>query len=126
MKKNIKGYDLIIPVYNEKNIIELIDYIDSKTKNLLMIYICYDSDEDITLKILKKSNYINSKKIILIKNSLKGPCEAIKAGIANSKASSIIIYPADDFNNGLLLDKMYDLFILAMMWYVRADLLKRV
>ena len=67
MKTNIKGYDLIIPVYNEKNIIELIDYIDSKTKNLLKIYICYDSDEDITLKILKKSNYINKKKIILIK-----------------------------------------------------------
>ena len=112
MKTNIKGYDLIIPVYNEKNIIKLIDYIDSKTKNLLKIYICYDSDEDITLKKLKKSNYINTKKIILIKNSLKGPCEAIKAGIENSKASSIIIYPADDFNNGLLLDKMYDLFIL--------------
>ena len=48
MKKNIKGYDLIIPVYNEKNIIELINYIDSKTKNLLKIYICYDFDEDIT------------------------------------------------------------------------------
>ena len=111
MKKNIKGYDLIIPVYNEKNIIELIDYIDSKTKNLLKIYICYDFDEDITLKILKKSNYINSKKIIYIKNSLKGPCEAIKAGIANSNAPSMIIYPADDFNNGLLLDKMYDFFI---------------
>ena len=111
MKKNIKGYDLIIPVYNEKNIIKLINYIDSKTKNNLKIYICYDFDEDITLKVLKKSNYNDSKKIIFIKNSLKGPCEAIKAGIANSNAPSIIVYPADDFNNGLLLDKMYDLFI---------------
>ena len=111
MKKNIKGYDLIIPVYNEKNIIKLIDYIYSKAKNLLKIYICYDFDEDITLKILKESNYIDSKKIVFIKNSLKGPCEAIKAGIANANAPVIIVYPADDFNNGLLLDKMYDLFI---------------
>ena len=110
MKKNIKGYDLIIPVYNEKNIIKLIDYFYSKAKNLLKIYICYDFDEDITLKILKKSNYIDTQKIIFIKNSLKGPCEAIKAGIANSNAPAIIVYPADDFNNGLLLDKMYDLF----------------
>ena len=54
MKKNIQGYDLIIPVYNEKNIIKLIDYIYSRTTNLLKIYICYDSDEDITLKILKE------------------------------------------------------------------------
>jgi len=107
----MSGYDLIIPVYNEKNIIKLIDYIFINSKKFLNIYICYDNENDITIKILKKSNYKNSSKIILLKNIFKGPCEAIKTGIYSSKADALIIYPADDFHNGLLLDKMYKLFL---------------
>ena len=96
----MSGYDLIIPVYNEKNIIKLIDYIFINSKKFLNIYICYDNENDITIKILKKSNYKNSSKIILLKNIFKGPCEAIKTGIYSSKADALIIYPADDFHNG--------------------------
>ena len=107
----MNGYDLIIPVYNEKNIIKLIDYIFVNSKKLLNIYICYDNENDITIKILKKSNYKNSSNIILLKNIFKGPCEAIKTGIYSSKADALIVYPADDFHNGLLLDKMYKLFL---------------
>ena len=92
MNNNLNGYDLIIPVFNEINIIKLIDYINSNTKNLLNIYICYDSKEDKTIKILKDKGYNNSKNIILVKNSLSGPCEAIKTGIEKSNASSLIIY----------------------------------
>ena len=107
----MSGYDLIIPVYNEKNIIKLIDYIFINSKNFINIYICYDNENDITINIIKNSNYHNSSKIILLKNINKGPCEAIKTGIYSSKADAIIVYPADDFNNGLLLDKMYELFL---------------
>ena len=107
----MSGYDLIIPVYNEKNIIKLIDYIFINSKNFTNIYICYDSENDITINIIKNSNYNNSSKIILLKNIHKGPCEAIKTGIYSSKADALIVYPADDFNNGLLLDKMYELFL---------------
>ena len=107
----MSGYDLIIPVYNEKNIIKLIDYIFINSKNFINIYICYDNENDITINFIKNSNYNNSSKIILLKNIHKGPCEAIKTGIYLSKADALIVYPADDFNNGLLLDKMYELFL---------------
>lgn len=107
----MKGYDLIIPVHNEKNIIKLIDYIFISSNNFLKIFICYDNDDDLTLKILENSKYTNSPKILLIKNLFQGPCEAIKTGIKNSTSNCKIIYPADDFNNGFLLDKMYSFFL---------------
>ena len=104
-------YDLVIPVFNEKNIISLLDYLFLNSKKILKIYICYDSHEDITIKKIKNSNYNNSEKIILVKNPFDGPCEAVKAGIAKSNASSIVIYPADDYNNAVILDKMHNLFL---------------
>ena len=64
----MSGYDLIIPVYNEKNIIKLIDYIFINSKNFIKIYICYDNENDITINIIKNSEYNNSSKIILLKN----------------------------------------------------------
>jgi len=108
--KNEK-YDLIIPVFNEKNIISLLDYLFLNSKKILKIYICYDSYEDITIKKIENSNYNNSKKIILVKNPFDGPCEAVKAGINQSSASSLIIYPADDYYNAVILDKMHNLFL---------------
>ena len=51
----MNGYDLIIPVYNEKNIIRLIDYIFINSKKFIKIYICYDDENDITINIIKKS-----------------------------------------------------------------------
>ena len=63
----MNGYDLIIPVYNEKNIIKLIDYIFINSKKFIKIYICYDNENDITINIIKKSKYNNSSKIIIIK-----------------------------------------------------------
>jgi len=106
----MNGYDLIIPVFKEKKIIKLIDYIFINSKNFNNIFLCYDDDNDITLKILKESHYISNKKIILVKNLLTGPCEAVKTGIQKSNTNSVIVYPADDYNNGLLLDKMHKLF----------------
>ena len=107
----MNGYDLIIPVYNEKNIIRLIDYIFINSKKFIKIYICYDDENDITINIIRNSKYNKSSKIIILKNLSKGPCEAIKMGIFSSKSKALIVYPADDFNNGLLLDKMYELFL---------------
>lgn len=88
----MKGYDLIIPVNNEKNIIKLIDYIFICSKNFLKILICYDNDQDITLKMLKNSKYINSQRILFIKNLYQGPCEAVKTGIKTSNANCKIVF----------------------------------
>ena len=103
-----KGYDIIIPVYNEKNIIKLLDYLLLNVKNHNFIYICYDYEEDITISIFNKSKYNKHKKIKLLKNPGIGPCEAIKNGLNNSSSDAAIVYPADDFFNAKILDEMYD------------------
>ena len=109
---NLKGFDIIIPVYNEgKNIIELIKYLKDSSINFSKIYICYDFDNETSIQAIKNSKYSENKNIILIKNSLTGPCEAIKTGFLHSKAQAVVVYPADDFYNGLLLDKMYNFFL---------------
>ena len=103
-----EGYDIIIPVYNEKNIIKLLDYLFDNIKNYNILYICYDQEEDITIQLIKKSKYKNSKIIKLVKNPLIGPCEAIKMGLKKSESDAVIIYPADDFFNAKILDTMYE------------------
>ena len=112
MNISTKGFDIIIPVYNEGiNIIELIDYLKNSSINILKIYICYDFDEDTSVFAIKNSKFSKNKNVILIKNQFTGPCEAIKTGFFHSKANAIVVYPADDFYNGLLLDKMYSFFL---------------
>jgi len=106
----MNGYDLIIPVYNEKKIIKLLDYLFISSNLITKIYICYDNDKDITVQFIKNSKYFNFSKVILLKNLAMGPCEAVKTGIYKSNSSAIIVYPADDFNNGTLLDQMYQEF----------------
>jgi len=107
-----KGFDIIIPVFNEgENIIELIKYLNNSSKNILRIYICYDFEQDTSVHAIKNSEYANNQNIILLKNFFAGPCEAVKTGFSQSQADAVIVYPADDFYNGLLLDKMYSFFI---------------
>ena len=104
----VKGYDIIIPVYNEKKIIRLLDYLFQNAKQYNLIFICYDSEQDITVSLIKNSKYINLNQVKLLKNPHTGPCEAIKNGLNNSTSEAAIIYPADDFFNANLLDKMFE------------------
>ena len=92
-----------------KKIIDLFDYLFENIKHCNDIFICYDLDEDISIKIGNQSKYRNVKKIKLLKNPLDGPCEAVKYGLNESRSEAAIVYPADDFFNGNILDKMYDL-----------------
>lgn len=103
-----KGYDIIIPVFNEAKIINLLDYLFENIKNYNNIFICYDSDEDITIKLINKSKYIDLENIILLRNPYEGPCEAIKHGLNKSQSEAAIIYPADDFFNASLLENMFE------------------
>ena len=102
-----KGYDIIIPVFNEKKIIELFDYLFENVKYSNKIFICYDLDEDITIKLINQSKYKFKEKIKFLKNPFNGPCEAIKRGLNESKSEAAIVYPADDFFNAKILDEMY-------------------
>ena len=51
----MRNFDLVIPVYKEKKILNLLDYVFSNSKKINNIFICYDEVEDETIKIIKKS-----------------------------------------------------------------------
>ncbi len=103
-------YDLeiIIPIYNERdNIKKLLDLFDKHIKSKTIITLCYDSADD---NIFEIQDYLNQSRfdIKLKKNEGKGPCSAVKTGLKNSNLDCIIVYPADDFLNTQLIDKIYD------------------
>ena len=101
--------DIIIPVYNEdENIIQLLKSLEKEIKYNFRILICYDSEEDKTLKYFKEKNIIK-KEIVLIKNPKQGPNSAIIQGINSSNSEIILVYMADDFENVKLINKMVKL-----------------
>ena len=72
--------DILIPVYNEDEIIvKTLKNIFSIVKYDYRVLICYDFDEDPTLKIIKK-NFPNNSKIIFVKNFSSGFNNALISG----------------------------------------------
>lgn len=105
IKKNL---DIIIPVYNEGELI--LDTINSIRENFeqeLNIIICYDDDDDDTISTIKESN-LEKKNLFFIKNELRGAHGAVMTGIAKSKSDTVLVIPADDNYNTINLTKMYD------------------
>ena len=65
--------DIVIPVYNEaENILQLLKAFENEINCNFRVLICYDKDDDTTLKKLEKQNSTN-KEILLIKNPKHGP-----------------------------------------------------
>ena len=102
--------DILIPVFNEdKIIIETIQNIFSVIKNNFKILICYDYDEDPTLKIIKE-NFANDNRIKFVKNFSKGFNNALISGFKNSNAEAILIFMADDHLNHNAINLCYEKF----------------
>ena len=102
--------DILIPVFNEdETIILTIKNIMSDVKYNYRVLICYDYDEDPTLKIIKK-NFPNNSKIIFVKNYSKGFNTAIISGFKISSASAVIVFMADDHINHNLINLCYKKF----------------
>ena len=100
--------DIIIPVYNENEIIvNLLDNLNKKVKYDFKVFICYDNDEDTTIKEILNSN-LNLTKIKFIKNKKNGPNQAILTGIESSNANSTLVFMADDFLNIDLINIMFE------------------
>ena len=98
--------DIIIPIYKEGNNIKLLlENFHKKLKVKYKVIICYDFENESGLKFLPK----NDEKLILVKNSGKGPNEAIKSGFDVSNNKFVVVYMSDDFENIELPNKMYDL-----------------
>jgi glycosyltransferase involved in cell wall biosynthesis len=100
--------DIIIPIFNEKeNIKKLISLFDKDIKSKIIVTLCYDSDDD---DIFEIKDYLNQCRfeIKFIKNQGVGPCLAVKTGLKSAKSECMIVYPADDFLNTKLIDKIYE------------------
>jgi len=101
--------DIIIPVYNEdENIIRLLKALENEILCNFRILICYDSDNDKTLKQIKNNKVID-KELLFIKNPKQGPNSAIIQGINASQAEIILVYMADDFENIKIINNMIKL-----------------
>lgn len=107
-----KKLDIVIPVYNESDLI--IDTLNSINKNLkydFNILICYDLDNDSTLEVINRNTKINKSNIFYIKNELLGAHGAVMTGIKNSKSEYILVMPADDDYNAQNFNSMIDYMI---------------
>jgi dolichol-phosphate mannosyltransferase len=102
--------DIIIPVYNEaENIVRVLKAFRAQVKTNTQVLICYDHEEDSTLAVLRKSELMDEH-IILVKNQFNGAHGAVRSGILESKAESVITYMADDDYNAEIIDKMIACF----------------
>jgi len=102
--------DIIIPIYNEgEKVYNLLKLFNDNIKNKFRVLFCYDNDDDNIFNFIDKFQEFKFE-IKLIKNPTKGPCSAIKQGFKMSNSDCVIVYPADDFLNVNILDKMYNDF----------------
>ena len=111
--------DIVIPVYNEgENILDLFRAFKRDVKTPFRVFICYDFDEDATLKTLKENKFNFSAQggsafggeISFVKNPGAGVHSAIMAGFKATSAPAVLIFGADEANNAPVIDKMYEKF----------------
>ena len=108
IKKNI---DIVIPVYNEGElIIDTIKSIQNNFNYLFNILICFDLDNDNTLTAIENSS-LDKRNIFFIKNKFNGAHGAVMTGIYNSVSDIILVIPADDDYNTIEIQNMYEFMI---------------
>jgi glycosyltransferase involved in cell wall biosynthesis len=104
-------YEIVIPIFNEgNNILKVLSLLNQSIIYKIRVLLCYDLDND---DIFKSQKLLNKFKfeVLFVKNPSKGPCSAIKSGLLFGNAKCVIVYPADDFLNYKILDKMYELYL---------------
>ena len=102
--------DILIPVFNEdETIVKTIENIFSAVKYDYKIIICYDYDEDPTLKIIKESFPHNSE-IVFVKNFAQGFNNALISGFKSSTAKAVVVFMADDHINHNIINLCYEKF----------------
>lgn len=104
-----QSIDIVIPVYNEKeNILSTLKAFEREVHSPVRILICYDHDEDTTLKVLQ--SYQGHLPIIPVKNRGKFAHGAVTSGFRFSDAPAVIAYMADDDYNARMIDPMIEAF----------------
>ena len=102
--------DILIPVFNEdETIVKTLKNILAAVKCNYKILICYDYDEDRTLKIIK-DNFSNNEKILFVKNFSQGFNSALVSGFKHSSAETVLFFMADDHINHNMINSCYEKF----------------
>lgn len=103
--------EIIVPVFNEgKKILDLMKAFERNVRVNFKVLICYDSENDNVFNF--KNELSNFKfEVIYVKNPGQGPLSAILEGFKNGNSDCVIVYPADDYLNFNILDKMYERFL---------------
>lgn len=101
---------IIIPVYNEAaNIENNLNTLASGIKNSPHQYsvnIVYDFNEDSTLPVIERIRLQYPFPINLIKNEIKGVCNAIKTGLTKAQGDFVLVTMADMSDDYAVLDAM--------------------
>ncbi len=102
--------DILIPVFNEdETIVKTLKNILTFVKCNYKVLICYDCDDDPTLKIIKKK-FPNEPKIIFVKNFSQGFNNALISGFKKATGEAVIFFMADDHINHNVIDLCYEKF----------------
>ena len=102
--------DILIPVFNEdETIVTTIKNILSVVNCNYRILICYDYNEDPTLKIIK-NNFPHNPKIVFVKNFSQGFNNALISGFKSTTAEAILFFMADDHINHNMINLCYEKF----------------
>ncbi len=115
MRNNKYEIDIIIPVFNEKEVIvSTLVEIQDKVKKKYRIFIIYDFDEDNTLPVVKK--YIkknDADNIFLLKNDYgKGVVNALKKGFDSVGSLATLVVMGDLSDDLGIVDLMFEKIVL--------------
>ena len=103
--------EIVIPIFNEgEKVLKLMQLFEANIKSKFKVLFCYDLDDD-NIFLFKDKLKLFSFEIEYIKNPSRGPCSAIKEGFKSGDSECVIVYPADDFLNINILDKMYEEYL---------------
>jgi len=107
---NDSSLDLVVPIYNEgEKIVELLSKFQNNVKTNFRVLLCYDEDNDNVFQYLNNIQNLNLT-VKFVKNQESGPCAAIKQGLYYGRSDCVIVYPADDFLNFNIIDKMFEAY----------------
>ena len=102
--------DIVIPVYNEgPNIRGALDALRATVHTPFRVLICYDDESDNTLPVIREYPHPTFE-IELVRNRGRGPHSAVLSGFGASRASAVLVYPADDDYNAGIVDPMFQKF----------------
>ena len=102
--------DIVIPIYNEGDrVLKLLSVFQDIIKTRIRVLLCYDREDDNVFHYKDDLSKLNFN-VVFVKNPSLGPCAAIKEGLFYGESECAIVYPADDFLNVKIIDKMYFAF----------------